>query len=143
MVVLTRRSGFLVAEAAARLIGTPFRHRGRTEEGLDCFGLVALAYRRGAGMELPEIEYGPRPTSEFVVGNAARVARNVPRIEAKIGDVAVLRLGERTTHLGIIGGKVILHAMRPIGVAATPLDEILRRRALIAVFRPEGAPWQR
>lgn len=38
----------------ADFIGIPYRERGRTREGLDCFGVVVLFYKEILGIKLPD-----------------------------------------------------------------------------------------
>lgn len=42
-----------IVQNARKFIGTPFRHSGRSTLGIDCAGLLYMAYSR-AGIELPK-----------------------------------------------------------------------------------------
>jgi cell wall-associated NlpC family hydrolase len=42
-----------IVQNARKFIGTPFRHTGRSTLGIDCAGLLYMAYNR-AGIELPK-----------------------------------------------------------------------------------------
>jgi cell wall-associated NlpC family hydrolase len=41
-------------EIIKRYLGIPYKHRGRTAEGLDCYGLIKMVYR-DIGIELMDI----------------------------------------------------------------------------------------
>ncbi len=47
-----------VVQNARKFIGTPFRHSGRSTLGIDCAGLLYMAYSR-AGIELPKSDGFP------------------------------------------------------------------------------------
>lgn len=40
---------------AAKYVGLPYLPGGQTEEGLDCWGLLVLIYKKEFGIELPSI----------------------------------------------------------------------------------------
>ena len=107
--------------AARRYTGVPFRHRGRSNRGLDCAGLVWIAYR-DCGLELPDnARYGREPHRDGLVTHC-RVALgeeiatppvNSARLEP--GDVLVMRFEFEPHHMAIVtrhplGHLAILHA---------------------------------
>ena len=47
-----------------KYIGLPFKHRGRTLAGVDCYGLVSLILRDKWNIIMPEYEYAPKWTLE-------------------------------------------------------------------------------
>lgn len=48
-------TGGRVAAVAQTYIGVPYKWAGETRAGLDCSGLVLVAYRDGAGIKLPHL----------------------------------------------------------------------------------------
>lgn len=100
--------------AAIQLVGTPYRMHGRTvEHGLDCVGVVALAYVR-AGLCLR-----PLPDDYRLRGDAhARVAAwleqngfdRVGLDEQRHGDIMLSRAGHEHQHLLITSPGAHIHA---------------------------------
>lgn len=39
-----------------KYLGIPFKHRGRDEKGIDCYGLVVLLFERELGIKLFDVE---------------------------------------------------------------------------------------
>jgi murein DD-endopeptidase / murein LD-carboxypeptidase len=114
----------IVARARA-VLGTPFRLHGRDQEnGLDCVGLVALAY--GVRDNIPS-GYALRGGS---VPGFARMIRALHLIErrgqSRAGDVLLMQAGPAQFHFGLWTGESLIHA-----------DAILRR----TVEMPGTPPW--
>ena len=85
---------------ACRFLGSPYLWGGRTTMGIDCSGLVQVAYKV-CGIELP------REASQ-----QAHCGSEVPLEEACAGDLAFFSNNEgRIVHVGIIAGDgTIIHA---------------------------------
>ena len=98
--VIDRASG--VALQALAYLGTPYRASGLSPQtGFDCSGLVAYAYREGAGMSLP------RNTFEL-----SRVGEPVERTALRPGDLVFYNTQRRDfSHVGIyLGEERFIHA---------------------------------
>jgi cell wall-associated NlpC family hydrolase len=98
----------VVAEAR-RLLGVPFVWHGRTERGLDCYGLVYMC-GRAAGFRVPDT----RDYDCDVTGRGARrevegAFTSIPTQEAGPGDVVEYEVRDRPRHYGILtdSGTVI------------------------------------
>lgn len=109
---MTEGAGARIAAAARALVGTPFRFRGRSERGVDCVGLAALAAERaGHGGRAPD-HYGLRggTVPQFEAWLRAAGLRLVDRAEA--GDLVLVRAGPGQCHLmvRVEGGFVHAHA---------------------------------
>ena len=97
-----RRDGDPVGEARAYL-GTPYQWGGMTEHGIDCSGLVHMAYRRLGRLV-------PRDARDQ---EAAAEAVPVPRR----GDLVTYGAGAEATHVAFwLGRDRILHASSTKGV---------------------------
>lgn len=114
--------------AARRYVGVRFRHRGRSEKGLDCAGLGWLAYH-DCGIELEDFRlYGREPHKDGLVtrlssllGDPVAVAP-VTAAQLQVGDVIVLRFQGEPHHVAFVGdyflgGFSMIHAD---GEAANP-----------------------
>lgn len=136
--------GPLILATARGLLGTPWRHMGRSEAGLDCIGLVWLAAYR-AGVMLPH----PPPYTREPQDHALREAlhahlRPIPLGQAAAGDVLLFNLGLYAGHLGLAGTHPaytvpsVVHAHLPRRkVVEEPLAAFLPR--LTGAFRfPEA-----
>lgn len=66
----------LIAQNARKFIGTPFRHSGRSTLGIDCAGLLCMAYNR-AGIELPKSDGLPYTVAWWKQTNAEERLFNI------------------------------------------------------------------
>ncbi|RUR29012.1 C40 family peptidase [Vreelandella nanhaiensis] len=100
----------LILAHAQQAIGTPYRFGGNTPDGLDCSGLVEMAYR-AAGMRVP------RTADEQF---RALPAADMP----KPGDLLFFGERNKATHVGIYrGNRQMIHAPGSgRAVASVPLD---------------------
>jgi len=89
------------------LIGIPFRDRGRTREGADCWGLTRLALSEVAGVQVPAYDANYASASERRA-NAELIAGEkgdwfaVPTGSERALDVVILRDGRHESHLALV-----------------------------------------
>ena len=108
-----------IANARA-LLGVPFRLHGRTPEyGLDCVGLIAIAFGLSDGV----------PTGYTLRGGDTQYFERVLRRQGFVGrkaqwrraDVLMLRPGPAQVHLGLWTGESLIHADAGLGrIVETP-----------------------
>lgn len=131
-------------EAARRYIGVPWRHLGRSREGIDCIGLVLLAARDcGLAADDPA-PYAREPSSQRLRQELAGVLDEVPIAAARRGDVLVFNLGLYAGHIGVLGFHPayyvpsVIHAYAPRRrVVEEPLASI-DAGTLTGAFRLRG-----
>lgn len=134
-------------QAARGYIDAPFRHRGRSRNGLDCAGLGWIVYR-DCGVALDNFRlYGREPHRDGLVTRltgllGAPVAMApVAAEQLRVGDVIVLRIEKEPHHVAFVGdyllggfsmihadgeaGRVVEHRLAPDHVAR--ITHVFRR----------------
>lgn len=104
---------------ARAVIGVPFETFGRSYDGLDCWGLIHLAYREVRAVELPSGVGGyasdeARQEIEalFEQRHGAWQRRDKPQAM----DVVLMRVCGALCHVGLVVGKrQMLHTLRGTG----------------------------
>lgn len=125
-------------QIALRYLGVPFRHRGRTERGLDCVGLLAVVAQE-LGVDIHDVRlYGREPTAALLA-QVFREHLGEPKPKGanlEIDDILLLQLPGQPLmgHAGLVVphpyGLGIVHAYAEIGkVVVQRIDQ--RRRAQI------------
>jgi cell wall-associated NlpC family hydrolase len=133
-------------DAAARAwLGVPWRHLGRSREGLDCIGLVLVA-ARACGIEADDpAPYAREPSSQRLRQELAQALDEVPIAEARPGDVLVFNLGLYAGHIGIRAEHPhycvpsVIHAYAPRRMVVEEPLASLDAGTLTGAFRPRGA----
>lgn len=105
-----------VVDAACAWIGVPYRYGGDSRSGVDCSGLVCMAFQKGAGIKLPR---SSREQHSF--------CKEVSRKKIKPGDLLFFtnnKGGGRINHVGIyVGNNKMIHSSSSRGVIISSLDE--------------------
>ena len=99
---------------ARALLGVPFRLHGRAPEyGLDCVGLIAIAFglRDGVPTGYP-LRGGDTQRFERILRRQGFVSR---KAGWRRGDVLLLRPGPAQVHLGLWTGEGLIHADAGLG----------------------------
>jgi len=127
-------------DAARALVGTPWRHRGRNERGIDCIGLIVAALRAGGFPVKDRIDYGREPWADGLRSElACQFGEPLLEITWQPGDVALFDLpGKEPCHVGILGdyrfgGLSLIHAHSRHNVAEHGLNGVWRR-LLVEVY---------
>lgn len=105
------------AYAAQDMIGTPFRLRGRSRNGVDCIGLVSLALSVVGRTPPPLPNYSMRNLGterfDILIDTAGFAVTLEPQLA---GDVLLLRPSAAQYHLAIVGPTAkIIHAYAGLG----------------------------
>jgi hypothetical protein len=125
----------------------PYKAKGRTRAGLDCWGLVWLVYREQLCIELPryaEDEYSGTniqdgPTIAAIIEAEARRWIPIGRGQEQSADVAVFRVLGETMHTGLsMGGGNFLHCIAGRNVAVENYRDPAWTKRLTGFYRYAG-----
>jgi cell wall-associated NlpC family hydrolase len=100
----------------SRYVGLPYRHGGRSLDGLDCLGLVQLVWQEQFGVPLPPYD-GPRwglcRNREDIGAAAVAYAKSfvtIPKGEEQLGDGILIRTRGLPLHAAlVVGDGLMLH----------------------------------
>jgi murein DD-endopeptidase / murein LD-carboxypeptidase len=106
-------------DRARALVGTPFRLHGRDpDHGLDCVGLVGVAFRRSDGVPIGYALRGNDQARWIAQIDALAMRRSD---DPQPGDILLMRAGVVQLHLGMWSGHSLIHADATLGrVVETP-----------------------
>lgn len=120
-------------------VGIPYLNRGRSREGVDCWGLVQLWYREQLGVEVPDYLWAYTNAHDFEsVENAINENKKTWRRvdEADYGDVLVFRIKGVPIHVGIKQqGDDFLHAFQGTESCLERLSSVAWNRRLTEIYR--------
>lgn len=120
------------AERARALVGTRFRPQGRSEEGLDCVGVILLTFGIDPARVRRDYRLRDGERGEIEAALAVEFWRVASRRRMP-GDVLLMQPGGRQFHLGISTGRGFVHAHAGIGkVVETPSEP---EWPLVGVYR--------
>lgn len=89
-----------VVDAARAYLGCPFEHQGRTRHGLDCAGLIILAYR-DVGVMFEDIKgYGRNPHQGRLQESLEKQLHAVDDMEP--GDVLLIAFAREPQHVAMV-----------------------------------------
>ena len=138
---LTAEESAAFIAAARRLAGTPFKHRGRSERGVDCLGLVKVALDAVGRETADERLYGREPEPEGLRLRAALREHFGAPVPLQAGCVVLMRWHALPNHVAIVGdyvhgGLSLIHALASEGrVVETRLADPWPRR-IVEGYRP-------
>lgn len=123
-------------------IGLPFKERGRTTSGLDCWGLVRMVLQDQFGLKVTSYAASYRTTQDNdVIGKLVRneSANNWDNIRPgfeQVGDVIVMRVRGAPMHVGmVVGDNQMLHIERNINSVIEPYNGVRWKNRVLGFFR--------
>jgi len=122
-------------------IGIPYKERGRSLDGVDCWGLVCLMYA-DMDINVPSYlhEYITSSDIDSVATAINKNRANWRKVEdPDVGDVLVFNIMGFPCHVGVyVGQGDFIHSFRGTAVCVERLNSISWSRRLSEVYR-----WQR
>lgn len=147
---LSKAERAVVIEQGRALLGTKWRHKGRSDYCVDCLGAIwltlarALKITRGLVLPPPRNDYGRRPFNRELREGLIEYLGEPVAEPPQPGDVVSMRWTGNEHHVGLIvphhfHGIGLLHADNTAAggprVVEHGVDEVWRRRFL-EVWRP-------
>ena len=134
-------SAELIVAGARKWLGTKWRHRGRSEFGIDCIGLVVLSVAN-AGIKMRDrLDYSRDPFRDGL-RREIREHFGEPVSDMRAGDIVLMRWDkdERPAHVGIVadylyGGLSLIHSYSLVAVCEHRIDDEWQKR-ILEVYRP-------
>lgn len=133
-----------VVEEARRWLEVPFRHQGRSREGIDCAGLVIRVAHALGLSEFDVRDYRARPDGLALKAYCDREMVGIPVSGFGAGDVLLFRNADNDPqHMGIVGdhpagGFSLIHAYEPNGEVVEQMLDRRWRHFLVAAYRLPG-----
>lgn len=93
-----------LVDAARLYVGVKYRHRGRSHHGIDCAGLLVLAFADCGVPTTDFVMYGREPFNDgLVTRTTAALGEPLPAgTPLQDGDVVLLRFAVQPHHMGIL-----------------------------------------
>jgi len=91
----------------------PFRHQGRSRQGLDCIGLIVCA-ARDIGIDLPDRHDYARDPADDSLAHGMDEAM-IPLVRPEPGAVALIRFANSVRHVALITPERMIHVWDLVG----------------------------
>lgn len=136
----------------AQYLNLPFVDKGRTRQGVDCYGLVRLIYQEQLNIELPSYTEHYSTSSDYgeiralMNGEAGSLWHEIAVAEARGYDGLIFRLLGEPTHFGLVlDPPWFIHAIKRERQVqgrtwVERWDTTEWRHRLVAVVRRQGVP---
>lgn len=126
---------------AGHYIGLPFKSRGRTTAGLDCWGLVRLVLHEQFDIQVPSYVYRYSSTDTAhdiapLIQHEKTKWKSINRTDLECGDVLILRMQGVPMHVGLVlDHQFMLHIERGINSVIERYDTRRWADRLIGIYR--------
>lgn len=100
------------------LVGTPYRHQGRTRQSVDCIGLIVLVSRELGLLDAERFipaNYSPRPRDGLLEKYVREVCIEIAQPVA--GSMALFRWAQTAppAHCALMSDVTMIHSYRTVG----------------------------
>ena len=119
------------------LVGIPFKDRGRTIEGFDCWGLVMHVHKEQTGETLPDFTYDlASAVSNSLYFAEQTIGPTWEETQPEFGVVAVFRIGGVIRHAGYMLDDVhFIHVLSETRVVVERIDDIMWKKRVAGFWR--------
>lgn len=127
----------LVCEAR-RWLGVRYRHCGRDQRGVDCYGLIRAVMLQVLGHCPEDVAYSHTPSSALAFRVIAKCADRIGARDARPGDLVLMNYAGRSTHIAMLTDRGVIHsnAIWRRVVEHTINDDLQHR--IVGYFRLKG-----
>lgn len=91
-----------IVTTARSYLGSPWRHQGRTPEGIDCIGLVIEVAKKVMGWTFDIIDYPRQASDETMLNLCGQYFSSVESTDLRPGDILVMGF-DNQRHAAIVG----------------------------------------
>jgi sulfur carrier protein ThiS len=119
-------------------VGIPFKYKGRTKDGLDCWGLARLIYKNEYDITLPSL------STEYEDNDIARITDLIAQYKEgwesvstpSEGDVVLFRIMGSISHIGVaISSTHFIHAREGFDSAVEAFESPYWKRRIVGYFK--------
>jgi len=120
-----------------KYVGIKYVNGGRTEDGLDCYGLVRLFLQENFAIELQNLDRYPESIQDLISIQKQDVMwTEIDIKDIKIGDVLVLRQLRVAAHIGVVDSETsFIHCDEVNGVVREKLTDSKWKRRIVSAHR--------
>lgn len=124
-----------------KYIQLPYISKGRTFEGVDCWGLVRLVYQHELGIQLPSYteDYESAEHGESAGAAVRQYSQewlNIERGKEQAFDVVVINLKGHPMHCGVVVRPgVMMHILKDSRVTMESFEGMLWKKRVHGIYR--------
>lgn len=120
-----------------KYIGIPYAVKGRTEKGVDCWGLVRLVYANEFGIDLPSLAEDYNDDDVVKAELIALHKEGWERVEEPSdGDVILFKMLGYEAHVGVyVGDNTFLHCRENQDTVRESINNPIWKRRIVGAFR--------
>ncbi len=128
----------MLVDAARVYLDVPFKHQGRSKNGLDCVGLIIVA-AKDCGLEFPDcMVYSKSPQHGLLQQNIEKsgfLERLHNTVELKRNDILLFRFTEEPQHVALYCDNSIIHSYSRIEKVVEHRFSGSWKHKLVCVYR--------
>ncbi len=121
-------------------VGIPYKPKGRSIEGCDCYGLVKLFLSNELGITIDDYDYSSINEAGELIEKGCGLSEWKPIQVPTFGDVVVLRQMKRYSHVGVmVDDAHFIHCEEDIGTVKVAITDPRWSRRIGGYYRHNDA----